>query len=91
MSDEDVRNLEVPSVVAAIKDPDMNPKFDLRLIVALLQNHIEPLKKDVNWGALVPYNITGQLNLHPRAGMEFLASKNNDDILGFYDSIMADI
>ena len=68
-----------------------NPKFDLRPIVELLQNYIEPLKKDVNWGALVPYNITGQLNLHPRAGMEFLASKNNDDILGFYDSIMADI
>ena len=68
-----------------------NPKFDLRPIVELLQNHIEPLKKDVSWGALVPYNITGQLNLHPRAGMEFLASKKNDDILGFYDSIMADI
>ncbi|MEE2753820.1 MAG: aldolase catalytic domain-containing protein [Candidatus Latescibacterota bacterium] len=68
-----------------------NPKFDLRPVVELLQYHIEPLRKDFPWGALIPYNITGQLNLHPRAGMEFLAGKNTDDILGFYDSIMADI
>lgn len=67
-----------------------NPKFDLRPIIDLLQNHIEPLRADFPWGALIPYNITGQLNLHPGSAMEFLGSKKNEDILGFYDSIMAD-
>jgi 4-hydroxy 2-oxovalerate aldolase len=67
-----------------------NPKFDLRPIIGLLQDHIEPLRADFPWGALIPYNITGQLNLHPRSAMEFLGTKKNEDILGFYDSIMAD-
>ena len=39
-----------------------------------LQNHIEPLKATTNWGPSVPYNITGQMNLHPRAAIQFLAS-----------------
>ena len=68
-----------------------NPKFDLRPVIDVLQHHIEPLRKDFPWGALVPYNITGQLNLHPRSAMEFLGSKKPNDILGFYDSIMSDI
>ena len=68
-----------------------NPKFDLRPVVELIENYIEPLKKDVEWGALVPYNITGQLNLHPRAAMEFRASKEKDKLLKFYDSIVSDI
>ncbi len=45
-----------------------NPKFRLRPIIGLLQNHIEPLKATVEWGPLVPYNITGQMNLHPARG-----------------------
>ena len=38
-----------------------NPKFSLRPIVQLLRDHIEPLRERVEWGPLVPYNITGQL------------------------------
>ena len=52
-----------------------NPKFQLRPIIELLQDHIEPLKATVEWGPFVPYNITGQMNLHPRAAMQFRASK----------------
>ena len=29
----------------------------------------------VEWGPLVPYNITGQMNLHPRAAMQFRAAR----------------
>jgi len=68
-----------------------NPKFRLRPIIALLQNHIEPLKATVEWGPLVPYNITGQMNLHPRAAMQFRASKEKDDFVKFYDQVAADI
>jgi hypothetical protein len=32
--------------------------------------------------------ITGQLNEHPRAAMEFLAGKDADNYVAFYDQIM---
>jgi 4-hydroxy 2-oxovalerate aldolase len=64
-----------------------NPKFHLRPVIALLQDHIEPLKATVEWGPFVPYNITGQLNLHPRAAMQFRASKEKDEYVKFYDQV----
>ena len=68
-----------------------NPKFRLRPIIALLQNHIEPLKATVEWGPFVPYNITGQMNLHPRHAIQFLASGERGDYVKFYDQVAADI
>lgn len=67
-----------------------NPKFHLRPVINLLQNHILPLKKELDWGALVPYNLTGQLNLHPKSAMEFMESKDKDNLLKFYDQIVAE-
>ena len=66
-----------------------NPKFNLRPVIRLLQNHIEPLRCTVEWGPLLPYNITGQLNRHPRAAMEFRAGDHKDDYLRFYDEIVS--
>jgi len=67
-----------------------NPKFRLRPVIRLLQDHIEPLKATVEWGPFVPYNITGQMNLHPRAAMQFRASKEKDDYVKFYDQVVAE-
>ena len=68
-----------------------NPKFRLRPVVKLLQDHVEPLRKEIEWGPLVPYNLTGQMNLHPRAAMEFRASDEKDDFVKFYDKLVSDI
>ncbi|MCA9231845.1 MAG: aldolase catalytic domain-containing protein [Planctomycetales bacterium] len=68
-----------------------NPKFHLRPIIKLLQDYILPLQASVDWGPSVPYNITGQLNLHPRAAMECRASEQRDDLIAFYDKIVSDI
>jgi 4-hydroxy 2-oxovalerate aldolase len=68
-----------------------NPKFKLRPIIRLLQENIEPLRATVEWGPYVPYNITGQLNLHPRAAMEWRAGNDKDDFIAFYDKIVADV
>ena len=68
-----------------------NPKFDLRPIIDLIQNHIEPLRETVEWGPLIPYNFTGQWNLHPRAAMEMRAGEDKGDYLKFYDSLLRDI
>ena len=67
-----------------------NPKFKLRPVVKVLQDHIEPLRATVEWGPLVPYNITGQMNRHPSAAMEFRAGKEKDDFVKFYDQIVND-
>ena len=68
-----------------------NPKFKLRPILSLLQDHIHPLRETVEWGPLVPYNVTGQMNLHPRSAMKFLASDEKANFVKFYDELMADI
>ncbi|MCA9248420.1 MAG: aldolase catalytic domain-containing protein [Planctomycetales bacterium] len=68
-----------------------NPKFKLRPIIELLQNHILPLRETVEWGPLIPYNITGQLNLHPRAAMEWRAGNDADNFVEFYDRILSDV
>ena len=64
-----------------------NPKFKLRPIVSLLQNHIYPLKSTVEWGPLLAYNFTGAMNLHPRQAIEHRDSSEKDDYLAFYDSL----
>ena len=68
-----------------------NPKFRLRPVIELLQNYLEPLRKEIEWGALVPYNLTGQMNAHPRAAMDFLASPERDNFVKFYDKLVSDI
>ena len=67
-----------------------NPKFKLRPVIRLLQEHMPEIGKAVEWGPLVPYNITGQLNLHPRAAIEFRAGENRSDFVSFYDQIVND-
>ncbi len=67
-----------------------NPKFRLRPIMELLQNHIEPLRSTVEWGPFVPYNITGAMNLHPRAAIQFRASADKDDYVKFFDQVASD-
>ena len=68
-----------------------NPKFKLRPVIELLRDQIEPLRETVEWGPLVPYNITGQLNLHPRQAMQFRAGDEPGDYVKFYDQIVSDI
>jgi len=68
-----------------------NPKFNLRPIVQVIQEHILPLRQEIEWGPLLPYNITGQMNQHPRAAIEWRAGDTPDDFLAFYDKVAADM
>ncbi len=67
-----------------------NPKFDLRPVLRLLEEHMVRLREKVEWGPLVPYNITGQLNQHPRAAMAVRASADKDRYVDFYDKCMGE-
>ena len=67
-----------------------NPKFHLRPIIEGLQHYVEPLRESVSWGPSMAYHITGQLNRHPRAAMEWLAGESSADSVAFYDDVFAD-
>ncbi len=65
-----------------------NPKFRIRPILECIQEHIEPLREKLRWGFDIPYMITGQLNQHPRAAMQFIAEEDRKNIVKFYDSMV---
>ena len=68
-----------------------NPAYRVRPIYQLLQDHMVGLREKHEWGALVPYNITGQLNQHPRSAIGILDSEEKQDYVGFYDRLVADL
>jgi 4-hydroxy 2-oxovalerate aldolase len=68
-----------------------NPKFRLRPVLRLLQEQFVPLRQQMEWGPSVPYNITGQLNQHPRAAIAVRAGPEKDNYVEFYDRCVADV
>ena len=64
-----------------------NPKFHLRPIIDCIENYFEPMRNNVRWGFDIPYMITGQMNQHPRAAINFIGS-NRMDYTNFYDSMV---
>jgi len=68
-----------------------NPKFDVRPVIDVIQNHVLPLRSEIEWGPLVPYNITGRLNQHPRAAIEWRDGPDRDNLLAFYDKVVSEI
>ncbi len=68
-----------------------NPKFNIRPVWKLLQEHMPKIKEEVEWGPLPPYIVTGQMNQHPRSAMAWRASDDRDKCLDFYDKVMADV
>jgi 4-hydroxy 2-oxovalerate aldolase len=68
-----------------------NPSYKLRPYLQLLQDYFVPLREKMEWGALVPYNLTGQLNQHPRTAIAQRAGDEKDDYVGFYDKLMSGV
>lgn len=67
-----------------------NPKFDLRPVLRLLEERFVKLREKLEWGPYVPYNITGQLNQHPRAAISVRAGPDRDRYVDFYDRSLGD-
>lgn len=68
-----------------------NPKFNLRPIVDVIQNYLVPLRREIEWGPSLPYSLTGQLNQHPRAAIEWSEGPDRADYLAFYDKVVSEI
>ncbi len=68
-----------------------NPKFHIRPIYRVIQDHLLPLSRHVEWGPYVQYNITGQLNEHPREAITARAGEKRDCYVEFYDKLTIDV
>jgi 4-hydroxy 2-oxovalerate aldolase len=63
-----------------------NPKYHLRPVLECIQEHIEPMREKLLWGFDIPYMITGLLNRHPRAAIEFNTTVDRGNLVKFFDS-----
>jgi len=67
-----------------------NPKFNIVPILKVLGERIVPLLDSMDWGYRVPYAITGQLDRHPSAAIDWLKSDQPNDFVSFYTKITED-
>ncbi len=56
-----------------------NPKFDVRPVYKVIQEHFVPLREQIEWGFNDIYGVSGHMNQHPREAMKFRADKENKD------------
>jgi len=68
-----------------------NPKYKLQPVLRCVDQFIEPMRKDLQWGFDLPYMLTGLYNQHPRAAIKFKALPEKGDIAGFYDSVLSGV
>ena len=64
-----------------------NPKYHLRPVLQLIQDHYLPLQSKIEWGYIIPYMISGMLNEHPRVAIAFRDSPERDNFVKFYDKL----
>lgn len=64
-----------------------NPKYNLRPILKLIQDEFIDLRKEIEWGYLIPYMITGALNEHPRSAIHMRNTEDKDKFVEFYDTL----
>ena len=68
-----------------------NPSYRVRPFLEVLEEHFVALQEKLQWGALVPYNITGQLNQHPRTAIALVEGDEKHSYVDFYDKLVADL
>lgn len=61
-----------------------NPKFNLEPVLEVLEDTFLDLRKNIEWGYLIPYMITGILNEHPRTAIALRQSERKDQYVEFY-------
>ena len=71
-----------------------NPKFHVRPVLKCIQENFIKLRQTIRWGYDIPYMLTGQLNLHPRAAIKFLNGNDENENISytdFYDTLMNEL
>lgn len=68
-----------------------NPKFHIRPVYQVIQEQLLPLSRTVEWGPYPQYNITGQLNEHPRSAISARSGEGRDKYVEFYDKLTGEV
>jgi 4-hydroxy 2-oxovalerate aldolase len=50
-----------------------------------------PMREEIEWGYMIPYVITGNLNQHPRAAIRMRKTDKKDKYAEFYNEIRSDL
>jgi len=64
-----------------------NPKFNLNPVLEIIQDYMIPMRKEIEWGYLIPYMITGILNEHPRTAIAYRKTEDKDKYAEFYEKM----
>ena len=64
-----------------------NPKFNLTPILKVIQDYMLQMQKEIEWGYIMPYMITGMLNEHPRAAIACRKTADKDKFAEFYEQL----
>ncbi len=76
-------NCPLELLVAWLKNPD----FDIEPILRCIQDVFVDLRKEIEWGYLIPYMITGILNEHPRTAIALRNTDQKDNYADFYKQL----
>jgi 4-hydroxy 2-oxovalerate aldolase len=68
-----------------------NPKFDLSPILQIIQDHMIPMREELEWGYLIPYMLTGIMNEHPRSAIAMRKTEQKDKYDEFYRNMRASL
>lgn len=73
-------NCPLELMLAYMKDP----KFSIEPILQVIQDVFVDLRKEIEWGYLLPYMVTGMLNEHPRVAIALRNSDRKDQCADFF-------
>ncbi len=68
-----------------------NPKYRIFPLLQGIADAIIPLQQKLTWGYHVPYMLTGMMNLHPKAAIEWMDDSESTDISAFYTDLVENI
>jgi 4-hydroxy 2-oxovalerate aldolase len=64
-----------------------NPKYNLKPILKVIEEHLVDMQKDIDWGYHIPYMITGAMNQHPRSALKWMAGEQKKDLVAFFNQM----
>ena len=65
-----------------------NPKYNIFPVLKFIENYMLPIKEEgAIWGYDIPYLLTGRLNQHPSAAIDY-TKEQRTDYADFYTDLL---
>ena len=89
MKDQTMEKKIVDEIIELI-NKDIKPHLLKSQILEIIEKEFMPLRKEIEWGYLIPDMITGVLNQHPRAAIALRSGKEKKSFAEFYRGLVND-